>query len=89
MKETHIEKKLKKRIEGLGGKCKKFVSPGSSGEPDRICLFPGGRVFFVEIKAPGKKARPLQEKRHEELRELGFKVLVVDTEEEVNEISAP
>jgi len=89
MRETAIEKKLKKKIESIGGKCKKFVSPGSSGEPDRLCLFPGEKVFFVETKAPGKKPKPLQGKRHRELREFGFKVLVIDSEEQINEISAP
>jgi hypothetical protein len=89
MRESQIEKKLKKRVEGLGGKCKKFVSPGSSGEPDRICLFPSGKVFFVETKAPGKKPTPLQEKRHRELRQMGFTVLVIDSEDEIDEIHSP
>lgn len=88
MKESQIEKKLKDRIEAIGGKCMKFISPGMSGMPDRICLFPGGRVVFVETKAPGGKPRPLQRKRHQELQKLGFKVLVIDSEEKINEISA-
>jgi len=88
MKESQIEKKLKDKVEAIGGKCMKFVSPGMSGVPDRICLFPGGRVLFIETKAPGGKLRPLQRKRHQELQELGFKVLVIDSEEKINEISA-
>ena len=86
MKETAIEIKLKKKIENIGGRCLKFISPGTAGVPDRICLFPGGKVFFVETKAPGKKPRPLQEKRHRELRQLGFKVLVIDTEDKIEEM---
>lgn len=86
MKESQIEKKLKDRVEAIGGKCMKFVSPGMSGVPDRICLFPGGRVIFIETKAPGGRLRPLQRKRHQELRKLGFKVLVIDSEEKVNRI---
>jgi len=88
MRELQIEKKLKNKIEAIGGKCMKFVSPGMSGVPDRICLFPGGRVIFIETKAPGGRLRPLQRKRHQELRKLGFKVLVIDSEEKINEISA-
>ena len=84
MRETEIEKKLKARIELIGGKCFKFVSPGMNGMPDRICVLPGGEVFFVETKAPGKKPRPLQEKRHRELRAFGHKVYVVDTEEDIS-----
>jgi hypothetical protein len=88
MRESAIEQKLKKAVEVSGGRCIKFSSPGMSGVPDRICLFPGGRVLFVETKAPGKTPRPLQEKRHRELRKLGFKVIVIDSEEQINEISA-
>lgn len=89
MRESTIEKKLKTKVESLGGKCKKFVSPGSAGEPDRICLFPGEKVFFVETKVPGEKLRPLQEKRRKELQSLGFTVLVIDSEEQINELQAP
>ena len=38
-----------------------------------VCL-PGGRVVFVELKAPGKTPTPLQRARHKELRKLGFVV---------------
>lgn len=88
MLESLIEKRLKSKIEKYNGKCWKFVSPGMRGVPDRICLFPGGSVVFIETKAPGKKLEPLQGKRHEELRRLGFKVYKIDSEEQINEISA-
>jgi len=88
MREMLIETNLIKVTKAQGGKCWKFVSPGTAGVPDRICLFPGGRVVFVETKATGKKARPLQEKRHNELRALGFTVLVIDSKEQIHEISA-
>ncbi len=86
MLESSIEKKLKKKIESVTGMCLKFVSPGWSGAPDRICLFPNGKLIFVELKAPGEKPRPLQEKRHKELRALGFEVRVIDSEDKINEI---
>ena len=35
-------------------------------------------MAFVEVKAPGKKPRVLQEKRHGMLRALGFQVFVLD-----------
>ena len=85
MRESVIEKKLRIAVESKGGKCKKFVSPGSRGEPDRICLFLEERIFFVETKAPGKKPTPLQLKKHRELRELGFKVIIIDTLEDVEQ----
>ena len=86
MLESDIEKKLRKSVEAKGGKCLKFVSPGMSGVPDRICLYPGAKIIFVETKKPGEEPRPLQRKRHKELRALGFEVRVVDSEESANEV---
>lgn len=85
MEESKIEKYLKKKIELLNGKAYKFVSPGISGVPDRIVLLPHGRIVFVELKAPGKKLRKLQEIRFKELRNLGFRCEMIDSIEAVNE----
>ena len=74
MLEREIESKLKKPIEHLGGLCLKFVTPGFTGVPDRIILLPGGRVVFVETKAPGKVERPRQKLVQGILRRLGFTV---------------
>lgn len=52
----------------------KFTSPGCAGVPDRIILLPGGTMAFVELKAPGKKERPLQYFVQNQLRDMGFKV---------------
>lgn len=78
MRENQIEAKLKQMVEKQGGIAPKFVSPGLSGMPDRLVLLPGGLIAFVEVKAPGKVPRPLQEARHRMLRKLGFKVYVLD-----------
>lgn len=83
--ESSIEKKLKREIDRLGGKALKFTSPGMAGVPDRIVLLPGGQVFFVELKAPGQKMRPLQLKRQRELEALGFTVKCLDQIEAVDE----
>jgi len=85
LKESYIERMLKKKVEQAGGKALKFVSPGWAGAPDRLVLLPGGLVKFVELKAPGRKPRPIQLKRHEELRALGFDVVVIDSMEGVGE----
>ena len=84
--EKYTEQKFTKAVKNTGGLALKFVSPGFDGMPDRIVLFPKGRLAFVEVKAPGKKPRPLQIKRHEMLRRLGFKVYVLDNAEQIGGI---
>ena len=81
MLEKTIELKFVREVKKLGGIALKLVCPGFIGMPDRLVLMPGGKLFFAEIKAPGKRARPAQLKRHEMLKKLGFKVYVVDSME--------
>ena len=78
MLEKIIERKLVVQVKRRGGLCPKFVSPGSDGMPDRLVLLPGGKLAFVELKAPGARPRPLQLMRHAQLRALGFSVFVID-----------
>ena len=85
MLESNIEKYLVCRVKELGGRALKFVSPGHSGVPDRLVCLPGGRVVFVELKAPGKKPRPLQVAAHRELENLGFEVFVIDSKQGVDD----
>ena len=86
MKEKAIEKKLILAIKDMGGIALKFMSPGFDGMPDRIVLLPGGLLGFVEVKVPGKVPRPLQEARHRMLRNLGFKVFVLDGADQIGGI---
>ena len=86
MREKAIEQKLIKPVKAMGGIAPKFTSPGFDGMPDRLVLIPYGRIAFVEVKAPGEKARPLQLARHRLLRGLGFKVYVLDNEEQIGGI---
>lgn len=83
MQEKIIEQKLVTAVKKHGGICPKFVSPGFSGMPDRIVLFPCAKLAFVEVKAPGEKPRPLQLARHKLLSRLGFTVYVLDSEEQI------
>lgn len=86
MREKQIEHALVMAVKAAGGMCPKLVSPGTDGMPDRMILLPKGHIGFVEVKAPGKKPRPLQERRHKQLRELGFKVFILDGREQIPEI---
>lgn len=78
MREKEIEQKLVKAIKAVDGLCIKFTSPGMDGVPDRLVLMTGGKLAFIELKATGKKPRPLQIKRMEQLKRLGFICFVLD-----------
>ncbi|WP_230140249.1 VRR-NUC domain-containing protein [Clostridium neonatale] len=86
MLESRVENYLKKKVEKLGGKAFKWAPVGVTGVPDRMVLLPGGKIIFVELKAPGKKARKLQEYRAKQLRELGFQVECLDTIERIDRL---
>lgn len=79
MRENPIEKYLVSRVKKVGGKCYKWVSPGLKGVPDRIVLFPDSRMCFVETKKTGKKPRKDQARRHAEIWDLGFPVVIIDS----------
>ncbi len=83
MREKNIEQSLVKAVKKKGGLALKFISPGLSGVPDRILLMPDGKLAFIELKAPGKKMRVLQEKRKRQLEALGFLVFCLDNTEEI------
>lgn len=84
MKESKVEKKLIREVEKAGGWTPKFTSPGTNSMPDRIVMMPTGKMGFVETKRPGKKADPLQDYQHRRLRNLGFLVYVLDTDDTNN-----
>lgn len=77
--EHTIEDTLALQLGLAGCLCLKFISPGFPGVPDRILLAPGGRVLFVEVKAPGQPLRRAQPKVVEALRKMGHRVEIVDT----------
>ena len=83
MREKDVERKLVNAVWESGGLALKFVSPGFNGVPDRLLLFPGGRLAFCEVKAPGENPRPLQLRRIAQLRTLGFRVFVIDDVEQI------
>lgn len=85
MREKIIESYLREEVKAIGGKAFKFVSPGNVGVPDRIVLFPGGKIAFAELKAPGKKPTAIQEVQQNRIRALGFEVEVIDSKQGVDE----
>lgn len=82
--EKTVEAYLVKRMKEAGGKAYKWVSPGNDGVPDRVCLFPGGRIELVELKGKGGALTPSQKKRFPELARLGRRIWVLWSRREVD-----
>lgn len=81
--EKSIENVLRQAVEAEGGVCLKWVCPGHRGVPDRMILFPGGVIAFVELKRPGAKVKAggLQEWWRDRLWEFGFPCYEISTAE--------
>lgn len=88
MREKEIEQHLVERVRAAGGMALKWVSPANAGVPDRICILPGGRIVFVELKSPEGRLRPLQERVIQLMRRLGADVRVINSKEGVDEVLA-
>lgn len=84
MRERRVEAAFTSAVKAKGGWALKLL-PSVSGLPDRLVLFPGGRVLFVELKSPTGTVEPHQTVIHRRLRELGFTVDVVATLDAVAE----
>lgn len=82
-RENSIEKKLIRIMLANNGAAIKQT--GYKSVPDRLCLWPVGKMCFVELKKPGKKPDPLQLAAHAALRKLGFKVYVIWNDEQLKQ----
>lgn len=70
--EKPIEQYLIQRVrEDLKGRAYKFTSPGKRSVPDRIAILPGGHMFFIELKAPGRVPTEEQQREIAYLKSLG------------------
>ena len=81
--EKVVERKLVELVKINGGMCIKLLCDQLIGLPDRMCLFPGHKIVFVELKTTGRKPKRIQAYMHDKLRALGFRVEVIDTVESV------
>ena len=81
--EKVVERKLVELVKINGGMCIKLLCYQLIGLPDRMCLFPGHKIVFVELKTTGQKPKRIQAYMHNKLRALGFRVEVIDTVESV------
>ena len=83
-KEASLESRLGTKIKNMGGWSLKLLPTFITGLPDRMCLLPGGRIFFAEIKTTGEKPRRSQMSVHRRLEELGFKVYAIDSSKQMD-----
>ena len=93
MRERDIERQLVARVKALGGEVRKVKWIGRRGAPDRIVMLPvppgtGGyrAPIWVELKATGVKPEAHQVREHQRMREMGQRVVVIDSIEGVEEL---
>ncbi len=84
--EKEIEKYLIKRVREEHGLCLKWTSPGTAGVPDRIIITDFGEVFFVELKAEGRKNNlsEVQKNFFRKLDKLGKRVRIFASYEDID-----
>jgi hypothetical protein len=77
VRESTVEKYFVKECKRLRIYQRKWSSPGQRGVPDRILLY-NHHWRVMELKAPGKKPTPLQQREHVIIRKHGGVVWVAD-----------
>lgn len=85
MLERDVESYFVDQVEAHGGEQRKFKYVNRRNAVDRLVIFKPGRVFFVELKKPGKRPRIGQEREHKRLRDMGCSVWVISTREQVDD----
>lgn len=82
--EHTVENYLVKRVKEVGGIALKGDVPGRRFL-DRICIMPGGKVYFVELKRPkGGQFSAHQIETMKRLTDLGQIVIGVKNKEDVD-----
>jgi hypothetical protein len=83
MRENVVEQYLVRLMKLIGGMCEKHTNDGFRGDPDRICVFPGGHIVLVETKwEEGVEPEDHQKRRHTTWRKHGVTVEVVRSREQ-------
>lgn len=77
LRESIIQKKVRLQYEADGWLVVKIIQTTKNGWPDLQC-HKNSVTVFIETKATGKTASPLQRYRHQLLRKQGFIVLTID-----------
>ena len=86
MLEKEVEAYLVKRVKEMDGIAYKFTSPQRRSVPDRIVVLKGKHLFFVELKSTVGKVTEGQEREIAKLRDLGQRVFVCNSKEQVDQV---
>lgn len=84
--EKDVEKYLDDEITRVGGLCRKYISPGVRGVPDRICIMPDEEIIFVELKSEGEEPTDQQMREHQRMKDRDHYVFVIDTKAKVDSL---
>jgi hypothetical protein len=83
VRERAHERLLRKTAVRAGGLCFKLPAFLYRGIPDRLVLMPGGRLFFLELKAFGKKPTEVQLTFQKILQTMGFNSEIITGKDEM------
>ena len=78
MRESALERQCVRAAQARGWLVRKLKWIGRDGAPDRV-FFRGGKVMWLEFKAPGEEPKPIQLREHKRMRSHGASVHVVDS----------
>lgn len=76
MREADLEDVFRRAVRAAGGMAVKLTPP-PAGIPDRLVLWPGARLYFVELKTKTGRLSVVQRVQHRQLAALGFDVVVL------------
>lgn len=66
-RESALESFFRQRVRLLNGYTVK-LAPMEAGVPDRLVIFPGGRIFLVELKTENGSVSAVQKVWHDRMR---------------------
>lgn len=81
--EADLENYFRQQVRRAGGRAYKITSM-TKGIPDRLVLFPGGRVDLVELKTDTGRTSPAQRVWHARAEALGTTVPVLHGKAEID-----
>lgn len=84
IKEEKIENYFYRQAKKRGWRAIKFTSSSLRALPDRILICPKGFTCYAELKAPGRKPTPKQERMIAWMRSMGHTVVVIDSRPRVD-----